>query len=41
MADTLNAVITEANTVEHCEDLNGFTDEIVSATEAMLAKVSK
>ncbi len=41
MADTLNAAIAEANAVEHCEDLNEFTDELVAATEAMLAKVSK
>ena len=41
MADTLNSVIAEANAVEHCEDLNEFTSEIVTATDAMLARVSE
>jgi hypothetical protein len=41
MADTLNSVIAEADAVEHCEDLNEFTSEIVAATDAMLARVSE
>jgi hypothetical protein len=41
MADTLNAVIAEANKVEHCEDLNGFTDDIITATENMLTRITE
>lgn len=41
LVDTLNAVITEANSTEHCEDLSDFTDEIITATENMLTKASK
>jgi len=37
--DTLNAVITEANSVEHCEDLSVFTDGISTTTEEMLNSI--
>lgn len=39
LVDTLNAVITEANNTEHCEDLNVFTGDISTAAEKMLDSI--